>query len=157
MILQASAATDVGMRRRVNEDRYALVPDLGLYLVADGMGGHKAGQLASQLAAEAAVRAAKTLEGAAVSLSEKLRQIVAFLSSLNVQLNRPAMQLRLPAHWPSVGYWTILKASDAFVLKLRGGEAVTLPPAVLSTEHHEIEHLLVDDNFSKLLSAGFRI
>jgi serine/threonine protein phosphatase PrpC len=77
MILHASAATDVGMRRRANEDRYALAPDLGLYLVADGMGGHKAGQLASQLAAEAAVRAAQSLEGVSMSLSEKLRHVMA--------------------------------------------------------------------------------
>ncbi len=77
MIMQASAATDVGLRRRENEDRYALVPSLGLYLIADGMGGHRAGQMASQLAAEASVRAVQALEGAAVSLSEKLRQVVA--------------------------------------------------------------------------------
>ena len=77
MILQASAATDVGMRRQVNEDRYALAPDLGLYLVADGMGGHTSGQIASQLAAEASILAAQALEGATPSLSEKLRQVVA--------------------------------------------------------------------------------
>ena len=52
MILRAAASTDVGRRRQANEDRYAMAPDLGLYLVADGMGGHRAGQVASEMAAE---------------------------------------------------------------------------------------------------------
>ena len=76
MILRAAAATDVGQRRRGNEDRYALAPELGLYLVADGMGGHTAGQVASELAADAAVRAVETLRGASASLSERLRSAV---------------------------------------------------------------------------------
>ncbi len=77
MLLRSAARTHVGMRRQENEDRYAVVPGLGLFLVADGMGGHRAGQVASQLAAEAAIRAIDALQGASVSLAERLRHAVA--------------------------------------------------------------------------------
>jgi serine/threonine protein phosphatase PrpC len=76
MILRAAATTDVGMRRGANEDRYALAPELGLFLVADGMGGHSAGQVASKIASEAALEAVRALEGGTVSLTEKLRRAV---------------------------------------------------------------------------------
>ena len=76
MILRAAATTDVGMCRGANEDRYGLAPELGLFLVADGMGGHCAGQIASKLAAQSVVEVVRGLENSAVSLTEKLRQAV---------------------------------------------------------------------------------
>ncbi len=42
--------TDVGRARQKNEDNFILVPNEGLYVVADGMGGHASGRLASSLA-----------------------------------------------------------------------------------------------------------
>jgi len=77
MLLRAAASSHVGMRRQANEDHYAVVPDLGLYLVADGMGGHRAGQVASQLASQGAIRAIEALCDASVSPAERLRHAVA--------------------------------------------------------------------------------
>ena len=69
MQLRSAANTHVGMRRQANEDRYAIVPALGLYLVAD--------ETASRLASETAIRAIEAQQGeATVSLAERLRQAV---------------------------------------------------------------------------------
>jgi PPM family protein phosphatase len=51
-MLEAFAATDKGCVRSNNEDSCLVQPDLGLYIVADGMGGARAGERASRIAVD---------------------------------------------------------------------------------------------------------
>jgi PPM family protein phosphatase len=51
-MLEATGASDPGCVRSNNEDCFMVAPAIGLYLVADGMGGAQAGEHASKLASE---------------------------------------------------------------------------------------------------------
>jgi PPM family protein phosphatase len=52
MHIEVAGSTHVGMKRNHNEDNYLVLPEERLFCVADGMGGHSSGEIASKIAVE---------------------------------------------------------------------------------------------------------
>jgi serine/threonine protein phosphatase PrpC len=154
MNLCAAALTDVGLRRRVNEDRYALAGDLGLYLVADGMGGHTAGQLASELAAEATVNTLRTLIDASASLTEKLRYSVSaanreILSTAEAKPELTGMGTTLVALLAGPDRIALAHVGDSRAYLIRGGRI-----RQLTDDHSLVAELVRRQEISERAARG---
>jgi len=50
--IEVAGETNVGMKRNHNEDNFSVLEESGLYIVADGMGGHASGEVASKMAVD---------------------------------------------------------------------------------------------------------
>ncbi len=86
----SSAGSDVGKIRTVNEDAYLNLPEVGLWAVADGMGGHAAGELASAMTVDALSNLGRT---------ENLNDFVNDVTTCLQRVNRSLLQI---AHERSV-------------------------------------------------------
>lgn len=62
--LTCFALTDVGCKRKNNEDAYQIFPDYGVFIVADGMGGAEDGEVASQAIVDALTKTLKAFDPA---------------------------------------------------------------------------------------------
>lgn len=89
--VKCTAATHVGLVRDHNEDDYAILDELGVFVVADGMGGHNAGKVASGICVSA-IRQFFQSERVAINpddtspgnrLSEESRELVESLKTAN--------------------------------------------------------------------------
>ena len=81
MGIQSVSRSHVGLRRKVNEDSFLVRDDCGLWVVADGMGGHEAGDVASSKVTEALGRLS-----AADGLDRLVQDSIAALRQVNREL-----------------------------------------------------------------------
>ena len=141
MLIESISRTHVGLRRKVNEDSLLERPDLGLWVVADGMGGHDAGEIASAMITNALSKAPATHD-----LGASARWVEEALSDVNDELisfartgDRPrtigSTVVGLRIEGPSfVAFW----AGDSRAYRLRDGELSKL------THDHSLVQGLVD-------------
>jgi serine/threonine protein phosphatase PrpC len=85
-VIESGAASDVGMVRKDNQDHFLLGDDNRLWAVADGMGGHSHGEIASQMV----VDSLNALEPTS-SLNTAFQSIAAALDAVNADLRRGAV------------------------------------------------------------------
>jgi len=85
-LIESGAASDVGMVRKENQDHFLLSDDQRLWAVADGMGGHSHGEIASQMV----VDSLNALEPTP-SLNTAFQSITAALDAVNADLRRGAI------------------------------------------------------------------
>lgn len=136
----STGRTDRGARRKINEDAILLKPDRGIWMVADGMGGHEAGDVASRMVA-GAVDAALT-EG---TLAWRVDAVESAILQVNAGIRRLAsdsfegktMGSTVVVLLLGPGVGVCLWAGDSRLYRLRNGEL-----ARLSTDHSEVQELL---------------
>ncbi|MGH7584485.1 MAG: Stp1/IreP family PP2C-type Ser/Thr phosphatase [Gemmatimonadales bacterium] len=81
MRFSCAARTDVGVVRSGNEDTYLMANDRGLFIVADGMGGHAAGEVASEMAARIIAEEFRPVRG--MNDDELMSRLVAAIRAAN--------------------------------------------------------------------------
>ena len=121
---RSSAASHPGAVRAHNEDSFVNRPDLGLWAVADGAGGHQAGDVASQIIADA-LNAVRAGFGAAELLAEVRHRLAGAHNALRLEATRRGGHAMLVSTIVVLlardDYYACLWAGDSRAYLLRGG------------------------------------
>jgi protein phosphatase len=135
----SASRTDVGTVRKLNEDSVLDLPELGLWMVADGMGGHAAGDFAS-----GAIVSALTTIARPSSLDELVSEVRHRLQAVNRRLNEEARSRHEQVIGSTVvalltfgDHGVVLWAGDSRAYLYRQGELIPL-----TRDHSQVEELV---------------
>lgn len=90
MRFSCAARTDVGVVRSGNEDTYLMAAERGLFVVADGMGGHAAGEVASDMATRIVAEEYRPVRG--MTDDELMAQMVGAIRAANAAIFKRTLQ-----------------------------------------------------------------
>ncbi|SFK33400.1 PP2C family protein-serine/threonine phosphatase [Methylocapsa palsarum] len=138
---ECGAATDTGKVRLENEDSYLVQPETGVWAVADGMGGHEAGSLASNVVVDALRKIAEP-----VSVTDLLTRCRERLAAANRRLLEIAEErggiiigATVAALLAFEGYYACVWSGDSRIYLVRHGRI-----RQLSRDHTEVAELLAE-------------
>ncbi|MEM8851668.1 MAG: PP2C family serine/threonine-protein phosphatase [Pseudomonadota bacterium] len=150
-IFDSACLSDTGRVRSHNEDAALARPDLGLWVVADGMGGHAAGDFASATIVEAAasVGLASSLDDLEARFLERLSRAHGDVRVRADELGATvgATVVALLTHGPD---FACAWAGDSRLYRLRDGILEQL-----SRDHTEVEALLSQGTISRAEAAAW--
>jgi serine/threonine protein phosphatase PrpC len=138
-IYDTGAATHVGLVRDQNEDSYLIRPEVGIWAVSDGMGGHEAGDLASQTV----ISALQMIEtpASAADLLSACEDYVAIANGRLKQISRERGGIIIGATLAVLlahdGYYACVWSGDSRIYVVRGTDIIQL-----SRDHTEVQELL---------------
>ena len=137
--MKVVACTHRGNVRPINEDSFLMPENDGLVLVADGMGGHLAGEVASRMAIEAVQRMARENERPGIAA---LREAVAcahetILAHAQDHIECAGMGTTLSVLWLGENYAYIAHVGDSRIYRLREGSLTQI-----TQDHSLVEELV---------------
>lgn len=143
---EAGAATDVGCVRRENEDSYLVLPERGLFAVADGMGGHEAGAMASAAVVDAlrSIGEPSTVSALVAQCEERLSRANRDLLEIADRRGGKVIGATIAALLAWEGYYACVWSGDSRIYLVRQGRIQQL-----SRDHTEVAELVAEG----LLSA----
>ena len=137
--IEAGAATHVGKVRRQNEDNYLVATRRGLWAVADGMGGHEAGDVASRVVVEeldaiatpaSAAELLASCESHMISANSRLKKLAEKRGGSLIGTT-VAVLLVFDGHY--AGVWS----GDSRIYRIRGRQIEQI-----SVDHTEVQELI---------------
>ena len=146
LLIRSASATHVGMVRKLNEDSMFSRDEIGLWSVADGMGGHQAGDMASQMVVGAleAVPLCNDISDLLQNTRRALNKANSDLISMDSQFEAG----RVPGSTVVAlmilnGSAAVVWSGDSRIYRLRGGNLVQV------TRDHSHVQELVDQHLIK--------
>jgi serine/threonine protein phosphatase PrpC len=140
-IFESGAATHIGCARELNEDSFLVRPDLGLWAVADGMGGHEAGEVASAALVESLARIEAPESAAALlqACEDRLVDANANIRELAARRGIDVMGTTVVALLIFDGHYACLWSGDSRAYLVRENKILQI-----TRDHTEVEKLVAE-------------